>query len=159
MVSSSGCALVADVPLSRVVAGRDASVSARERPRRIETVDHRFPRSCRLTARKQFLGVYGRGRRIGSRSLTLFGLPNSLESCRLGITVTRKVGSAARRNRIKRMLREVFRRRRDELEPEMDLVVNAHPGMDERSLAEVEQEFMTTFLKLARSVSRTPRRG
>jgi len=166
MVSSSGCAHVAGAPSSRGVVGRDASVSAPERSKRIDAVRLRFPRSCRLTARKQYLVVYGRGRRVGSQSLTLFGLPNSLETCRLGITVTRKVGSAARRNRIKRMLREVFRRRRRELMPEMDLVVNVHPsarrqaqpGMHELSLAEVEQEFMTTFSKLVQN-ARTPRRG
>lgn len=158
MVSSSGCAPVAGAPLSHGVAGRDASVSAPERTSRIDAVRFRFPRSCRLTARKQFLVVYGRGRRIGSRSLTLFGLPNSSATSRLGITVTRKVGSAARRNRIKRMLRDVFRRRRRELVPQMDLVVNAHPGFCDRSLAEVEQEFMTTFSKLARILTRDKRR-
>lgn len=144
MVSSSECAPVAGAPSSLGAAGRDASVSAPE-------VHFRFPRSCRLTARKQFLMVYDRGRRMGSRSLTLFGLPNSVETCRLGITVTRKFGSAARRNRVKRILRDVFRRRRGELAPGLDLVVNAHPSMRDRSLAEIEQEFMTTFSRLVRA--------
>jgi ribonuclease P protein component len=46
---------------------------------------------------------------------------------RLGITVTRKVGNAVRRNRIKRLVREWFRARRDELGP-CDLVVVAKRG-------------------------------
>ena len=64
---------------------------------------------------------------MGSSSFTLFGLPNDLGHCRLGFTVTRKVGGAVRRNRVKRLLREIFRRHRTRLEPPMDLVVNARP--------------------------------
>jgi ribonuclease P protein component len=158
MVSSSECALAAGELLLHGAVGRDASVSAPSRHDHDE-VRFRFPRSCRLTARKQYLVVYGRGRRIPSRSLTLFGLPNSLDTCRLGITVTRKVGSAVYRNRIKRMLRDVFRRRKSELSVDLDLVVNAHRGFCDRSLAEIEQEFMTTFSRLTRNLAQGSKRG
>lgn len=112
--------------------------------------DRRFPRSCRLTSRQQFLEVYEKGRRVSSSSFVLFGLPNSRAECRLGITVTRKIGGAVRRNRVKRVLREIFRHHRDELRPPVDLVVNArHPivGADSHAL---EKEFLVTFRRLAR---------
>lgn len=48
---------------------------------------------------------------------------------RLGITVTRRVGNAVRRNRIKRLVREWFRQRSDEL-GSCDLVVIAKRGID-----------------------------
>lgn len=41
--------------------------------------------------------------------MTLFALPNSLETARLGIAATRKLGDAVRRNRAKRRVRDLFR--------------------------------------------------
>ena len=90
------------------------------------------------------------GQRVTSRSFTLFGLPNDVGHPRLGITVTRKLGSAVRRNRTKRMLREVFRRNRHRLSTALDLVVNARSGIEARSYAELESEFVSRFEQLAR---------
>ena len=125
------------------VDGRGGSASPSE-------PDQRFPRSCRLTARRQFLAVYDMGQRVTSRSFLLFGLPNAVGHARLGITVTRKIGNAVRRNRAKRLLREVFRRNRQRLNPAIDVVVNARPGIEARSYAELEEEFLARFAQLAR---------
>jgi ribonuclease P protein component len=79
--------------------------------------------------RSDFLRATGAGRRFSSRHFLVFlreradGGPT-----RLGITVTRKVGNAVRRNRIKRLVREWFRSRSDELGP-CDLVVVAKRGI------------------------------
>ena len=89
-----------------------------------------------------------------SSSFTLFGLPNTAGTCRLGITVTRKVGGAVRRNRIKRRMREIFRRHRTALAPDLDLVVNAHRSIDPDHGESLEAEFLRTFGKLARNVER-----
>lgn len=114
--------------------------------------DRRFPRSCRLTTRRQFLTVYAEGRRVASKSFTVFGLPNSAGTCRLGITVTRKVGGAVRRNRIKRRFRDVFRRNRLLLSPNIDLVVNAHASIDVSDAAAIEAEFLRVFGRLAKQL-------
>lgn len=116
--------------------------------------DQRFPRTCRLRARRQFLTVYTDGRRVASKSFTVFALPNAAGTCRLGITVTRKVGGAITRNRVKRRLREIFRRNRTELTPHLDLVINAHRSIDSLDIRELEAEFLRTFSKLARTVER-----
>ncbi len=127
-------------------AGRDASASRSETQGRVE----RFPRAFRLTARREFLAVYEKGRRAGSTSFVMFALPNTTGHCRLGITVTRKVGSSVARNRIKRVLRDVFRRHRAELGPPLDVVVNPRPGAPAATAAEVEREFLDRFRELAR---------
>ena len=90
---------------------------------------------------------------MASKSFTLFGLPNSAGTCRLGITVTRKVGDAVRRNRIKRRLRDIFRRNRTQLAPGLDLVINAHRAIDVSDAAAIEAEFLRTFGRLARRVA------
>ena len=87
---------------------------------------------------------------MASKSFTVFGLPNSAGTCRLGITVTRKVGNAVRRNRIKRRLRDVFRRNQMHLAPNLDLVVNAHASIDVTDSAAIEVEFLRTFRRLAK---------
>ncbi len=80
----------------------------------------------------------------------MFALPNTTGHCRLGITVTRKVGSSVQRNRIKRVLRDVFRRHRAGLSPALDLVLNARPGAPVVSTAAIEREFLDRFGEIAR---------
>ncbi len=80
----------------------------------------------------------------------MFALPNTTGHCRLGITVTRKVGSSVRRNRIKRVVRDVFRRHRAELSPALDVVVNPRPGAPEIPRDALEREFLDRFGELAR---------
>lgn len=87
---------------------------------------------------------------MGCASFTLFGLPNSVGHSRIGITATRKFGSAVLRNRAKRVLRDCFRRNRSELEPPMDLVVNVHPRMRELPTETLERELLSCFRRLTR---------
>ena len=56
--------------------------------------------------------------------------PNDLRQRRLGITASRKTGSAAKRNRIKRLLREFFRLNKVQLPPSSDILFIAKPGAD-----------------------------
>ena len=107
-----------------------------------------FPRSDRLTARRQFTTVYDQGRRVRGRTVTVFGLANSLGRCRVGFTVTRKLGNAVMRNRIKRMLREVYRVNRLSAAGSLDLVVNAHASIRERTRQEIEKDLVRCVARL-----------
>jgi ribonuclease P protein component len=80
--------------------------------------------------------------------MVLFGLPNDLDHCRLGLTVSRKVGCAVVRNRVKRMLREIFRKRCQSVHPSFDLVVNARPGIARRDSGQLERELIACFAGL-----------
>jgi ribonuclease P protein component len=107
-----------------------------------------------LTSRRQFLEVYEKGRRTGTASFTVFGSPNSVGHSRLGLTVSRKVGGAVKRGRVKRLLREIFRRRRQEFEPPMDIVVNVRSTAVTRSVRQLEQEFLGACARLTRERER-----
>jgi ribonuclease P protein component len=72
----------------------------------------RFRRGDRLKKRYEFRQVQLNGRRIHTPHFLIVVQPNASSNTRLGITVTKKVGSAVERNRIKRVVREVFRRNR-----------------------------------------------
>jgi len=82
-----------------------------------------FPRQLRLRRRAEFRAVQERGRKVHTAHFLLFALDGAPGAARFGITASRKVGSAVVRNRLKRYLREVFRRHRDEFPRDKDVVV------------------------------------
>jgi ribonuclease P protein component len=78
----------------------------------------------RLRKSWQFGRIYRRGNKYFDRLFVLYVLPNNTEETRIGLTVTKKVGISVQRNRIKRVIREVFRSLKD-VKPGIDLVVVA----------------------------------
>ena len=146
MASSSGRA-PGEVDSSLLdAAARVASAS----PSEASATGQRFPRSCRLTARRQFVEVYGRGRKARRSAFTIFGLPNTVGHSRVGLTVTRRTGGAVVRNRVKRLLRDLFRRNRHGLEGSMDLVINVQPAILTMRRAQIERELFGAVAELAR---------
>jgi len=88
---------------------------------------HTFPRTHRLSTPPRFAAVYDARVRENRGPLGIYALPNELGHYRLGLSVSRKVGVAPRRNRIKRMLREAYRLIRHELPGAYDWVIVVRP--------------------------------
>jgi ribonuclease P protein component len=86
-----------------------------------------FPRSHRLKRPAEFAAVYAARARQATGPLLIYAGPNNLGHWRLGLSVSRKVGTAPRRNRIKRLLREAFRTSRHELPVGCDWVIVVRP--------------------------------
>jgi ribonuclease P protein component len=94
-------------------------------------------RSGRLSRSAEFERVYKHGRSSANRHLVLYCFPNpATEAPRIGLSVSRKVGGAVERNRVKRLLREAFATRRDAITGAHDVVIVARPDVLE--LAERE---------------------
>ena len=92
----------------------------------------RSPKRGRLSRSADFDRVMRNGRSHAGRDLVLYVFPRGSESddgqARLGLSVSRKVGGAVDRNRVKRLLREAFQREADRLPAGSDVVVIARPG-------------------------------
>lgn len=72
---------------------------------------------------------------------------NGLGFNRLGITASRKVGNAPQRNRVKRLLREVFRRHLQMVEPTRDFSIIARRGAPGLSYSEVLREIQSVLTR------------
>jgi ribonuclease P protein component len=91
------------------------------------TPGQRLDRTERIRRRREFVRTYDEGRKSFTRFTVIFALPNEEGHPRIGITAPRKVGKAHVRNRMKRWVREIFRRRKESLAStgrSLDYVVN-----------------------------------
>lgn len=101
----------------------------------------RFPKSARLRRRGEFLRVQDGGRKIHTDSFLVFVLPQSEPGpTRVGVTASRKLGGAVRRNRVKRLVREAFRRHKLLFPAGLDVVFIAKKNAVEVDYEQVVRE-------------------
>ncbi len=87
-------------------------------------------RRGRLSRNTEFERVYRQGRSHANRHLVLYAFPRAEDgTARLGISVSRKVGGAVDRNRVKRLLREAFAGHRATIRQPYDFVIVARPAV------------------------------
>ncbi|MBI4694197.1 MAG: ribonuclease P protein component [Gammaproteobacteria bacterium] len=104
-----------------------------------------FPRTHRLLDSSSFDLTFRSGNRTGDSYFAVYRRPNELSHPRLGIAVSRKaVRNAAARNRIKRLIRESFRRIAQRL-PEVDFVVQVRGAAQEQTNARLSSSLSRLF--------------
>jgi ribonuclease P protein component len=106
-----------------------------------------YSRKLRLQHALEFQAVYAGKVRESRGPLTVFAIPNDLGHPRLGLSVGRKVGTAVKRNRIKRLLREAFRLLQHDLPRGYDLVINVRPH-ETALLADYQRMLSAVTVKL-----------
>jgi ribonuclease P protein component len=107
-----------------------------------------FPKRVRLRKRREFLAVQRGGQRVTTPHFIVYGRPNGGGAARLGVTVSRKAGDAVTRNRIKRLLREAFRRNFQRLPQGVDLVFVARQERPVAAYEEVVSEMLVAAGRL-----------
>ena len=121
----------------RNAAKKDATVS-----RESDAPSLGLPRDCRVVRRAEYDAVYREGRRRSSREFTIFVRPNGLQSSRFGWSIKKALGSAVRRNRIRRRLREILRLHRQEIAPGWDIVIHPRSSAATADFSALTQELL-----------------
>jgi ribonuclease P protein component len=114
----------------------------------------RFPRTARLLRRSDFVRVQEGGKRVHTAHFIL--LMTRTEGQRLGVTVGRRVGGSVQRNRIKRLVREVFRRNRELFPTDCAVVLVARTGADRLDYEAVKGELVRAQAALSRVQPQLP---
>lgn len=100
-----------------------------------------------------FQRVFERRRSVSDAWLIIYAGPNGLPYLRLGLSVSRKVGQATHRNRLRRLYREAFRLTRSEMPVGLDLVLIPRTST-EPTLAELKRSLPRLVRQLARKLAR-----
>jgi len=106
-----------------------------------------FGKKERVRKRKNYLSIYQGGVRVHSNNFTVILNPNPSGEKRLGVAVSKKVGNAVKRNRIKRLLREFFRLNKDRLPDSKDMVIIAKKDVSLLKYQDVCLELADLFKK------------
>jgi ribonuclease P protein component len=114
------------------------------------TASHRFGAERRLRRRSEFQRVFETGHRVQGRYFTAVAAPGATSATRLGIVASRKVGDAVRRNRAKRLIRDVFRRSEAaRLTPALDLIVIPRRELFDAAFSSLENDFRAVLRRCA----------
>jgi ribonuclease P protein component len=125
----------------------------------------RFPRTARLLRHADFERVYKQGRRHFSASMTVFYWPRPEVSTearngatpptglRIGFTVSRVLGGAVQRNRMKRRLREAVRLSLSPAGVAADVVINPKKSLLAVDFSEVVNEVSRAFAVIEQKLS------
>jgi len=119
-----------------------------------------LPREHRLTDKRDFQRIFHHGQSFANRYLVMYYLKNrSNETFRVGFSVSKKVGKAVVRNRVKRLLREAFRLEKDRIEEPIDFVVIARPSAAELDFEKIQQNVQHLLRNMDRPDGAQKQRG
>jgi ribonuclease P protein component len=109
-----------------------------------------FGKPRRLRRRGEFQQVFDGGQRMRGRFLTLLMTPRPVAGARLGIVASKKLGNSVRRNRAKRLIREMFRQNIELLgQAGFDIIVIPRAELFDAPYAGLEDDYRTALTRCA----------
>jgi ribonuclease P protein component len=107
-----------------------------------EGAGQRFPREVRLVRKSEFDEVYRAGKRRSSSHFTVFVRASGQPISRYGFSIKKALGGAVVRNRMRRRLREIVRRHRQEIPTGWDIVVHPKSSVATAPLPALAADFV-----------------
>lgn len=83
---------------------------------------YRFTKNNRVKSKKNFQHVYTAGRSVVDDLAVIYIMTKQADRIKIGLAVGKKLGTAVTRNHTKRMMREVFRKKRHEINPGTEII-------------------------------------
>ena len=109
-------------------------------------VGERLSSEERLRRRGDYLRCYRTGRRRHGSLAIIYFAPNQFGHPRIGITASRKVGKAVARQRLKRRIKEIYRRWQDRSQlPAVDMVIHLKPEAGKSDFPSLRAELLRLF--------------
>jgi len=106
-----------------------------------------FGRHEKICKKQDYLTIYEQGVRRYSKHFTMIEYRNQEGIRRLGITVSKKVGIAVQRNRVKRLLREFFRLNKSRFSSSHDIVIIAKKDAHSLTYQDVCRELGSLLIR------------
>jgi ribonuclease P protein component len=123
-----------------------------------QPTNKRFPKHHRLLKHADFERVYKQGRRHFAQHMTVFHLGrDDQDGLRVGFTVSKAMGGAVQRNRMKRRLREAVRINGVARKIAADVVINPKRSLLAAGFSDLQAEIGKAFEVIERSLARTTR--
>ena len=107
--------------------------------------DLKFRKRERLTRKSDFQTIFKNGTRYSTENFIIIIHQNNRDIRRIGISVSKKVGGAVKRNRVKRLVREFFRLHKDQLPDSKDFLFIAKPGSTQLNYRGLSEEIVRIF--------------
>ncbi|MBI2602074.1 MAG: ribonuclease P protein component [Deltaproteobacteria bacterium] len=107
----------------------------------------------RLKTQHEFKNVLQTGKKFVAQQVVVWGLPNEEGISRLGLIVSKRVGNAVVRNRIKRRLRNIFRQTAQSIQTPQDIVIIARKTATEDTYHEIALAVSRSFKWLERKLA------
>ena len=95
-----------------------------------------------LKENRDFQNVYKNGKSKANKYLVMYVLENQLDSNRLGISVSKKVGNSVIRHHLTRLIRESYRLNKEMFNSGLDIVVIARESAKDRKYKEIESALL-----------------
>lgn len=106
-----------------------------------------FPPSIRVRKREDYLRLKSHAKRTAAASIVMLTMPNNSPTARLGLIVSRRYGDAVRRNRFKRIAREVFRLNRESFPAGTDFVFQPRGKASEIDFDVMKAEMLSLVMR------------